>query len=118
MQQSPFRKLRLGWIVGILLHNDAVESEFVSIGDGLMHGDFWEMPVLCRWRWRVEDGFEISIFDHDVKLDEEQWQFIQNHITKKYNVPFDDRGYLNQEKFIEIENQEQELTYEEEDKYL
>ena len=103
-----FRQIRDGWIVGVVLHNDAVESEFVPLGECLMHGDFWEFSVLCRWRWRVNDGFDISIFDQGVKLTEEQWDFVQRHIERKYNIPFDDEGHFDHKKFYEVMRSEPE----------
>jgi hypothetical protein len=104
-----FREISYGWIVGIILHNDAIESHFVPLGDGSMHGDFWEMKVFARWRWNPSDGFDKSAFDCDVDVNMEQWDFAKRHLERVYGIPFDDEGYFNRKLFYEKMKSDPEL---------
>ena len=110
-----FNDIRYGWIVGITMHNGAVDSRFVSIDDSSMHGDFWEFDVYCRWRWRANGGLDVSIFDFGVELDEEQRWHIESHLSRVYGIPFDDNGKFKRKEFFEIANGQEEDEWDRED---
>lgn len=83
-------KLWHGNILGIIDANGAVHSKFT--GEELeWHSSYW--PTETHWRWRWNNNKSIYWLLKDPRPDEEQWDAIRNHLTKKYNILWWDNGH-------------------------
>ena len=97
---ATWNQLREGHIVGIIDSYDAVHSQFTGTDMGY-HEELWPMS-LCKWRW----CWGQSIYTIGPNLDEEQYESVMAHITKKYGIPFGRGGWHDIEFMIEKMNKE------------
>ena len=104
-----FRAARYGVIIGIVDHNDAVESVFVSLDeiDSWMHGDLFDFRgVFHRWRWDHKNGIES--FEEACggeRMDCETRYRIKSHLEREYGIKYAD-GRFDWKHFKEMEDLE------------
>jgi hypothetical protein len=109
MLESPsfkhtFQGMETGVIIGIIDHQDAIESYFIPLNemDQWMHGDVFDFRgVFHRWRWHYKDGISTTTddFKYAEKIDVESTYRIESHLTRIYGIQFDDRGCVDWEHF-------------------
>lgn len=77
------------WIVGVITNQGQILSICDDFDTILAHGDYYPL-VQKRWRWSYQNGLT-SVQHH--MFDDDDWQFVRDHLTKKYGIPFWDNGY-------------------------
>ncbi len=103
--KATFMGMHFGNILGIIDHQGAVDSVFIPLDEmeDWMHGDVYGLKgVFHRWRWFYSDGITTSgdSFRYCGKMDVEDYDRIQRHLTKKYWLKFGDRGRLDWKHFM------------------
>lgn len=95
-KSNQFTKLRLGHIVGVVDSYGAVHSEFT--GERVAHHtDFWQTRH-CLWRWNFDQG--IWWISPETRPNDEQFEAIQNHLTKKFGIKWWENGYHDLDHFM------------------
>jgi hypothetical protein len=77
-----FGRLRFGRIIGIVDYRGAVHSEFTK--EVKCHDDFWYFRARVQWRWNWSES--IFVAGEREKPNEEEYDAIRRHLSKKYGI--------------------------------
>lgn len=86
-----------GNILGCIDSYGAVHSAFTGVTIAF-HGDYFP----CKkgyWRWNHRES--IHWFRADQKLNEEQFESVRNHLSRKYSIKWWDNGFHDIDKLME-----------------
>lgn len=87
----PKPTLRRGHIIGIVDAYGAVHSHFT--GETVKHHDeYWPGQTHCRWRWCDRQSLWF-IAKEQAPKDEETWDSIRRHCSKKYDLKWWENGH-------------------------
>lgn len=92
-----FSKLRWTNILGVITSQGSVESR--ATGNNVeCHEEYWNPCPHIRWRWDYSHC--IWWISGECKPDDEQYEFIQKHLTRKYGLKWWDNGHHDIDHFL------------------